>query len=321
MEPPNAGRTPCAPRAPRAAATHPRARPRPAPRCTAPRLAPARAPHPRLHPRADCWEEKNPRRDPITNELQGDHVRFASGMKALGDYVHAAGVSFAMYTAESTETCGGYPASLGFEALDAKTFASWGVDYLKVDGCGDNANYPKGYADMGSALEASGRTSGIVYSCSWPAYIGGDESVKPFGTFIMDGCNVRGGVTGCPRGVARADPPPPLSCGATGTTSSATRARCSASSTTGACAGGGGACCRCSAPSRAPPLLPPPAASARAATCRCPAWLVYNVTQHQTRGAAALRGARPLVRSRRRALGCAPARVLVKLASGHLCPW
>ena len=49
-------------------------------------------------------------------------------MKALGDYVHAAGLSFAMYTAESTETCGGYPASLGYEALDAKTFAGWGVD-------------------------------------------------------------------------------------------------------------------------------------------------------------------------------------------------
>ena len=41
---------------------------------------------------------------------------------------------------------------------------------------------------MGAALEASGRE--IVYSCSWPAYIGSDESVKPFGTFIMDGCNL-----------------------------------------------------------------------------------------------------------------------------------
>ena len=53
-------------------------------------------------------------------------------MKALGDYVHAAGLGFAMYTAESTETCGGYPASKGFEVLDAQTFADWGVDYLKV---------------------------------------------------------------------------------------------------------------------------------------------------------------------------------------------
>lgn len=158
-------------------------------------------------------------------------------MKALGDYVHAAGLSFAMYTAESTETCGGYPASLGFEALDAKTFAEWGVDCALCRGEGIRlcnaaelnlpppppqtsrstvaattqraspgrcpsalmclaalhsrpftCSYPKGYKDMGAALEASGRE--IVYSCSWPAYIGSDESVKPFGTFIMDGCNL-----------------------------------------------------------------------------------------------------------------------------------
>jgi hypothetical protein len=53
-------------------------------------------------------------------------------MKALGDYIHAKNLSFAIYTAESTETCGGYPASANHEALDATTFASWGVDYIKV---------------------------------------------------------------------------------------------------------------------------------------------------------------------------------------------
>ena len=93
----------------------------------------------------DCWEEKNPPRDPTTNELRGDSKRFPSGMKALGDYVHNAGLSFAMYTAESTETCGGYPASANHETIDANTFASWGVDYLKVDGCGPGDYYPYGY--------------------------------------------------------------------------------------------------------------------------------------------------------------------------------
>jgi alpha-galactosidase len=29
-------------------------------------------------------------------------------------------------------TCGRYPGSIGYEAIDAETFASWGVDYLKV---------------------------------------------------------------------------------------------------------------------------------------------------------------------------------------------
>jgi hypothetical protein len=47
-----------------------------------------------------------------------------------------------------------------------------------VDGCGDLKYYEGGYAAMGEALEKSGRD--IVYSCSWPAYIGANESVKPF---------------------------------------------------------------------------------------------------------------------------------------------
>ncbi len=62
------------------------------------------------------------------------------------------------------------------------------LDYIKVDGCGDNSYYPAGYQAMGAALEATGRE--IVYSCSWPAYIGDNETQKPFGTFIMDGCNL-----------------------------------------------------------------------------------------------------------------------------------
>ena len=80
---------------------------------------PALPPHPSRAPHSDCWEEKNPPRDPATGELRADTKRFPSGMKALGDYVHSKGLSFAIYSAESTETCGGYPASLGKEALDA----------------------------------------------------------------------------------------------------------------------------------------------------------------------------------------------------------
>jgi hypothetical protein len=92
-------------------------------------------------------------------------------------------------TAESPSTCGGYPASANSEALDAKTFAEWGVDYMKVDGCGPPGYYAGGYKAMGAALQNSGRD--IVYSCSWPAYINhGNESVQPFATFINDGCNL-----------------------------------------------------------------------------------------------------------------------------------
>ena len=135
----------------------------------------------------DCIMDKSGR-DPITNELQADPIRFPSGFKALGDYLHSKGLTMAMYTAESSSTCGGWPGSRGFEKLDAQTFAKWGADYLKADGCGDPAYYSEGYALMGNALQNSGRD--IVFSCSWPAYLGDDETLKPFGTMINDGCNL-----------------------------------------------------------------------------------------------------------------------------------
>ena len=144
----------------------------------------------------DCWEQKQPPRDPTTGRLQGDFKRFPSGMKALGDYYHSKGLKYALYTAESPTTCGGYPASANHEALDAETFADWGVDYMKVDGCGPAEYYAHGYQAMGAALQASGRP--IVYSCSWPAYIhGGNETAQPFATFINYGCNLWRNWYGC----------------------------------------------------------------------------------------------------------------------------
>lgn len=79
----------------------------------------------------DCWENKNPPRD-SDGKLFADVDRFPSGMKKLGDYIHSKGASFGLYTAESQFTCGGFPASAGFEEIDAKTFAEWNVDYMKV---------------------------------------------------------------------------------------------------------------------------------------------------------------------------------------------
>lgn len=109
-------------------------------------------------------------------------------MKALGDYVHSKKLLFGLYTAESPTTCAGYPASLNFETTDANTFAKWGVDYLKVDGCGYDWAYKNGYKAMGEALQNSGRD--IVYSCSWPAYLGSNETIKNYQDYIDDGCNL-----------------------------------------------------------------------------------------------------------------------------------
>ena len=88
-------------------------------------------------------------------------------MKALADYVHSRGLKFGIYSSPGPRTCAGYPASYGHELQDAKTFASWGVDYLKYDWCSAVSTYQEAalqpvYQKMGDALRASGRP--IVYS-------------------------------------------------------------------------------------------------------------------------------------------------------------
>jgi hypothetical protein len=57
--------------------------------------------------------------------------RLLAGIKPVADYVHSRNMSFGIYTARGSSTCMGRPGSDGHEALDARTFASWGVDYLK----------------------------------------------------------------------------------------------------------------------------------------------------------------------------------------------
>jgi alpha-galactosidase len=69
------------------------------------------------------------------NNIIADPKRFPSGIKAMADYVHAKGLKLGIYSDASPLTCEGYTASLNFEEQDAKTFAAWGVDYLKYDYC------------------------------------------------------------------------------------------------------------------------------------------------------------------------------------------
>ena len=80
----------------------------------------------------DCWQSNL--RDE-NGRLQGDLESFPSGMKALCDKINALGLKMGIYSSNGTLTCEDMPASLGNEKLDAKTFASWGVEYLKYDYC------------------------------------------------------------------------------------------------------------------------------------------------------------------------------------------
>ncbi|HVP54707.1 MAG TPA: glycoside hydrolase family 27 protein [Candidatus Eisenbacteria bacterium] len=88
-------------------------------------------------------------------------------MKALADYVHSKGLKFGIYSSPGPYTCAGYEGSYGHEAQDAKTYAAWGVDYLKYDWCSASRLYPDSamravYQKMGDALRATKRP--IVYS-------------------------------------------------------------------------------------------------------------------------------------------------------------
>ena len=56
-------------------------------------------------------------------------------MKALADYMHERGLKFGVYTDRGAETCAGRPAALSHEGQDARTYAAWGVDYVKEDSC------------------------------------------------------------------------------------------------------------------------------------------------------------------------------------------
>ena len=79
----------------------------------------------------DCWSNVDGR-DPTTHQLQPNYTKFPDGIVGVADKVHDMGLKFGIYSSAGTMTCGRYPASLGYEQIDAETFASWGVDYLKV---------------------------------------------------------------------------------------------------------------------------------------------------------------------------------------------
>lgn len=111
----------------------------------------------------DCWHGARDANGFITE----DRTRFPGGLKALGDYIHAKGLKFGIYSDAGTKTCGGRPGSQGHEYQDAVQYARWGVDYLKYDWCSTGVrNAEEAYATMADALRATGRS--ILFSlCEW----------------------------------------------------------------------------------------------------------------------------------------------------------
>jgi alpha-galactosidase len=126
----------------------------------------------------DSWEDKRDAQGVIlTNDRFPD-------MKALADYVHSKGLKLGIYSSPGPKTCGGYEGSYGHEEQDAKTYAAWGIDYLKYDQCsfGDLIKQETGddlakaaamqraaYEKMHQAILKTGRP--MVYSfCQYGLY-------------------------------------------------------------------------------------------------------------------------------------------------------
>jgi alpha-galactosidase len=164
----------------------------------------------------DCWMQKD--RDASGN-LQADPQRFPQGIEPVAHAVHALGLKFGIYEDAGFETCGrfagsGQPEGGGQDHFveDAKLFASWGVDYLKLDGC--NLYVPEGrskddayraaYAAESAALKSTDRP--IVFSESAPAYFQGTPEwydvltwARNYGQLWREGSDVSNFHAGPPR--------------------------------------------------------------------------------------------------------------------------
>ena len=112
----------------------------------------------------------------VTGRLQPDPQRFPGGIRRIADIAHAAGLRLGIYSDCGRRTCGGLPASYGYETEDARTFAEWEVDLLKYDWCHVPwEDFPGRshaevaqilYTRMAEAIAATGRPI-LLSMCNW----------------------------------------------------------------------------------------------------------------------------------------------------------
>ena len=111
----------------------------------------------------DCWQVSRDAHGTIV----ADAERFPSGIKSLADYVHSKGLKLGIYTDAGRMTCQKRPGSYEHEVQDIKTYAEWGVDYVKIDWCYAEGLDPEiQYPKFRDAIAQAGRP--IVFSiCNW----------------------------------------------------------------------------------------------------------------------------------------------------------
>ncbi|XP_054168784.1 alpha-N-acetylgalactosaminidase-like [Oppia nitens] len=134
----------------------------------------------------DCWMSRSRTKD---KKLLPDPKRFPNGIRHLADYMHSRGLKLGIYQNYGLKTCMGYPGLIGYQKVDAQTFADWQIDMIKIDACFTPVHtLDKGYEDFGDVLNQTGRP--MVYSCSWPYYQLHTSTVIPNWNLIADKCNI-----------------------------------------------------------------------------------------------------------------------------------
>ncbi|CAE6487046.1 unnamed protein product [Rhizoctonia solani] len=144
----------------------------------------------------DCWHAAS--REAGTGKPVADSSRFPNGIKHLSDNIHSLGLKIGIYSSAGLYTCGRRFGSLGYEEIDAQTYAEWEIDYLSTPTEYDNC-YNEGrhgtplvsyerYANMSRALNATGRP--ILYSmCNW-----GEDGTWNWATEIANSWRMSGDI-------------------------------------------------------------------------------------------------------------------------------
>lgn len=127
----------------------------------------------------DCWMTHERTANGV---LQWNATLFPHGIPWLADFSHKHGFHLGIYEDSGNATCGGYPGSYGHEQVDAETFATWGIDYLKLDGCNV---YPENGRSMAEEYKIrygqwhqilSAMADPLIFSESAPAYFSDNKT-------------------------------------------------------------------------------------------------------------------------------------------------
>ncbi|KAH8892099.1 glycoside hydrolase family 27 protein [Thozetella sp. PMI_491] len=115
-----------------------------------------------------------------------DPAKFPRGLPWLTSFMKSMGFIPGIYTDAGNLSCGGFPGAYGYEEIDSGTFAEWGFEYLKLDGCNmpdtTEATYRRVYGKWHDLL--SSQANPMAFSESAPAYFAEADNLTDWYTVM-----------------------------------------------------------------------------------------------------------------------------------------